>query len=890
MAEPISAQEVVRRGVERVTGKPFFDPRRLEESFARREAFGRTSFVPSGRVSAGAAGFVGEPAAVAIQRAEAATEAKRVAAAKAEAVSEVSKVDVAAGNLKVEADRLGGEAARIEVQRAEVERLSASQVAPAPFVRTQVARFNQRSEAFNAKVRAFNERIGVVEQQAVSVGERASLAGIEGPREITISEAGGIPAITIERPTFEPTRTTDIPATTLVERLPSKRAQAIGIRQHEMAAALGFGLSLPIGAAGAFGIGGAVGLARFGVEVGGGLVGAAVLPEAAEPFLRTIAAPGRTEADIQLAKSVLSVPGFIVGAKGAGLGFDISLGVARGIAKGLAVPKMRIVADVLPGGGVKVVTLKELSPGVFGLPTEAAAVPITVPAITLKAGVPALSKAQASFFKSISLSTGVVATRRPFDPAKILAAKEVKLAAIEAAHVTRAAERKFVDFAKLPTFQDPVLLRKTAKLLAIEELQAVRAAERMPIDFAKLPTFAEPLVLRKLAKQLGVSAAQAEAMVGRPPFKPAPVKPPTLKELQKEAFGLAMVEAEAKAREVFEIQLARTVTVFKPVARAKPFEVGRFDVPGAYAQLARGLPRVRFARAVVPSRAIAFGRFAEFARTPTPFALPAVSAVERELAKTVPREERRFGEFLGLGISPRLAAAMGVKPAMTSKVIQRSLEREREKEEERIATLFRTGFGVTPAVREAALTGVAEIPAVRPAVRVATGVQQLFREAERLREKELLRLKPKFGFPLPPFQPLWRKRMKRAVRKRAPGFDALVKVRGSFQRVNRRPLHKNTALGLGAFVTDWGSPQTFKVREAKQPATGSKKARPNLRKFRKPVRKGVSQAGSPLWIERTPFLIDKPGERKEITGAGLQALRGRFFAKPKRKKRKRSRK
>lgn len=264
-------------------------------------------------------------------------------------------------------------------------------------------------------------------------------------------------------------------------------------------------------------------------------------------------------------------------------------------------------------------------------------------------------------------------------------------------------------------------------------------------------------------------------------------------------------------------------------------------IPGSAVALARGLkqrPRVRGVQDVLLSSSIRFGEISEAA-------------------------------FRGLQI-PKLETVSLARVSERLAVSQRDIQRVSERSLMKLADMFAPAQRLSPAL------ATRQLEAIRlgffPRLPRVT-----FPDIGKPPAKPSARL----GFGLPVGLSLFfrkRARERIALPVDIPGFNTEVKVRGKFRKESVRPLHRNTAGNLGAFLVDNSASQSFRVVKAKKPARGRRDVlAPLAFKFRKPIRKGVPQRKSNVFIERQPFLIDSPGEDKEITRVGLAALRRRFF-------------
>jgi hypothetical protein len=101
--------------------------------------------------------------------------------------------------------------------------------------------------------------------------------------------------------------------------------------------------------------------------------------------------------------------------------------------------------------------------------------------------------------------------------------------------------------------------------------------------------------------------------------------------------------------------------------------------------------------------------------------------------------------------------------------------------------------------------------------------------------------------------------------------DATKKEKARWVKVNPQPLTEQQAFGIGARATDETVSRSFKIAKSNSRAVPNPKydsVWPQLsHKFRKPVRKGTS----PVWIEKSAFAIDTPGEFQGITVKGWVA-------------------
>ncbi len=136
---------------------------------------------------------------------------------------------------------------------------------------------------------------------------------------------------------------------------------------------------------------------------------------------------------------------------------------------------------------------------------------------------------------------------------------------------------------------------------------------------------------------------------------------------------------------------------------------------------------------------------------------------------------------------------------------------------------------------------------------------------------------PKLRF-TPPFTPGAKEvagKLRRLVPvKKFRGFDVFVKSRGKFSKVNLRPIPKNKANDLGAWIVDRTTSRQWLI---KQSAKTSKRpliiapinyAKTTARKYRAfKIRKGVRKPLKNRRIEIKTFAIDTLGEKKQLSAA-----------------------
>ncbi|KKN67048.1 hypothetical protein LCGC14_0466020 [marine sediment metagenome] len=155
------------------------------------------------------------------------------------------------------------------------------------------------------------------------------------------------------------------------------------------------------------------------------------------------------------------------------------------------------------------------------------------------------------------------------------------------------------------------------------------------------------------------------------------------------------------------------------------------------------------------------------------------------------------------------------------------------------------------------------------------------RAVSRQKLQKLLGLKKPIPKPFKPFAllkpPVKKKGIFIKVALSKGGFNAFVKSKGKFKKVNINPLTKKKAHDLGSWLTDRSIARTWKIKRIpfkaqkpilKVPANYFTK---NIRKFRGKKFKGKIQPIFNLAIEKRKFAIDTPGEKQQLSAARLRA-------------------
>jgi len=264
------------------------------------------------------------------------------------------------------------------------------------------------------------------------------------------------------------------------------------------------------------------------------------------------------------------------------------------------------------------------------------------------------------------------------------------------------------------------------------------------------------------------------------------------------------------------------------------------------------------------------------ARVPTK-----VSTFERVLGTTVvgagtlqAKKLRDFqrdltAQLTGIKQVPALKDVVGLKEARAQKAIE--------------ATRARTTLASLLGVSTATLTGTAQLQALRTLELVTprTGVVSRIRPRITTVPRVPPITRPRRVPPPPPLIPLLGPpAFDDLLGRRRPtrqGFSVSVKSRGKFRKINRKPLTRSSALGLGADFVDRSTARSFFITKSKKKGKAKNilgiEGTFNPFKFRRPARR--SKLPRETFIERSAFAIDTPGERQGITFKGLLALERR---------------
>ncbi len=243
---------------------------------------------------------------------------------------------------------------------------------------------------------------------------------------------------------------------------------------------------------------------------------------------------------------------------------------------------------------------------------------------------------------------------------------------------------------------------------------------------------------------------------------------------------------------------------------------------------------------------------------------------ERRVATNKAKNQRRIARSkLSLGEKFKLAQALVPAIALTSaqRIEQRQKERQKLVLRQRTETITRQREGLKLILRQRSISKLK--------------LKQLLRSSL----KTSLKFKPRLKkFPiLPPPIPFPKKIVKKKPFKKIPekiskiGYNAFVKVKGKFKKVNIIPITKSKARDLGAFVVDQSLGATFKIIKTKKTAKTPRVKVPRdyfgvtKTKYRSPIRKGKPKPVKNLFIEKRKFRLDTLREVKKIQAARLIA-------------------
>lgn len=130
-----------------------------------------------------------------------------------------------------------------------------------------------------------------------------------------------------------------------------------------------------------------------------------------------------------------------------------------------------------------------------------------------------------------------------------------------------------------------------------------------------------------------------------------------------------------------------------------------------------------------------------------------------------------------------------------------------------------------------------------------------------------------------------RRGIKRTTARRVPGYDVLVKKYKSkgYHRVNRAPLSKQSALGLGGTITDTFVNRSFKIKSTKK----SGNIDPNLARGWSVVRHKYrpSKTNRNIFVEKSQYAIDSAAEKRGIPYKAARLRRAGMIKSKKKRRR-----
>lgn len=204
-------------------------------------------------------------------------------------------------------------------------------------------------------------------------------------------------------------------------------------------------------------------------------------------------------------------------------------------------------------------------------------------------------------------------------------------------------------------------------------------------------------------------------------------------------------------------------------------------------------------------------------------------------------------------------------------------------------TRFRTRQRVRAATRAAIILKPKTIlkPRVAPRVAIRPRVARRIVLRQRITPITTLRRVPR----VPPFPPVLIPipgpkvvSFSSIARSKGP-FNVIVRQRGKKVKLNRFPLTGSQALAFGGFKVDNAAIRSFFIVKTTGRTRAIKVPRFTPRKFRRPI--GNTKLERFFLVERSRFLIDTKGEKREITRKGLAALRRRRLIRKRKRKTKR---
>lgn len=237
---------------------------------------------------------------------------------------------------------------------------------------------------------------------------------------------------------------------------------------------------------------------------------------------------------------------------------------------------------------------------------------------------------------------------------------------------------------------------------------------------------------------------------------------------------------------------------------------------------------------------------------------------EKRTAANKLKNQRRIARSkLSLGEKHKLAQAGVVAVGLTSsqRIKQQQKQRKKLIVRQRTETITRQREGLRLILRQRSISKLRLRNLLRNSLKTTLKIK-----------KPLLRI-PKIPF-LPKKKVVKKKKLLvEPFEPKGRGYNTLVKVKGKFRRVNIKPIAKNKARDLGAFVTDQSLGATFKIVKTKKIAKPPRIKVPinyfssTKAKFRSPIRKGKQKPVKNLFIEKRKHRLDTLRETKKIQAA-----------------------
>lgn len=363
-----------------------------------------------------------------------------------------------------------------------------------------------------------------------------------------------------------------------------------------------------------------------------------------------------------------------------------------------------------------------------------------------------------------------------------------------------------------------------------------------------------------------------------------------------------------------EARIAVTTRVPKTI-KAKPLPSLSLTVPGSYAALAFGLSRIAKTptqRMVdIPKTDTVFG---EYAKMPSIFKKADFTPIEKAMRQQIRVEtkgKRRFSDYLGIDLTPATASAMGLTSKVSEKERKKELDKYFGSQQLGISTKIIYDTGIKTQIktgRKSRLeisTKITPIDITMQSTKLKLDVIPIIRIKTPTRIVQ--KIKQDYDFHLPQIDipkkpdPYIRKIPvlfpKISMLKNVPklktlkymGYRLEVRRKGKWTPAFAGVFTEKSAKGLAQQLVGGTPLASFRITKAfgiPKMVSGLPTFKPE--QFRKPIKGGISIPSS-IWIEKTKFRIDQPGELKGITYKGLEAL-AMFPAKRKKKKGKKRKK